>query len=512
MNGSLTVSLASLPKEQRHAFLASLTAEEWYELEVDSRALIRSDLTNWCIEALAWQELVPARHHRFLIRELSAVASGSVGKLMILMPPGSAKTTYASYLFPSWLMARGNIKILAATHSIDRGVYVSRQVQRYARENSDVLGYDLVSTAVEQWSTTNRCEYLAAGVGKGIAGFRADLGLIDDPVAKRQDADSDTNQETIWDWYWSDFYPRLRPGASQVLIMTRWAEGDLGGRLEEAEGKDWRIVRLPAIAEADDPLGRQPGEFLWNDDEYNFGAKLRADFVSYNNAGRSRDWAALYQQRPVPESGNYFRREWFRSVPTLPPRDSLRVFGASDYAVTENGGDFTAHVVVGIDADDRLYVLDVWRHQTASDAWVEAFCDLVIRWKPMGWAEELGQIRAGIGPWLDRRSRERKAFVAREAFPTRGDKAVRAQSIRGRAALNGLYIPADALWRADLETELMSFPAGKHDDQVDALGLVGQLIDIMFPPGKPAAPPKPRDSWAYAFNRGDEESDGWKTA
>jgi predicted phage terminase large subunit-like protein len=191
------------------------------------------------------------------------------------------------------------------------------------------------------------------------------------------------------------------------------------------------------------------------------------------------------------------------------------VYGASDYAVTSDGGDFTVHLVLGVDRDDRLYVLDVWRHQAASNLWVEAFCDMVIRWKPMGWAEETGQIRAGIGPWLDRRSRERRAFVARDAFPTRGDKSVRAQSIRGRMALNGLHVPIDAAWRAGFEAELMSFPAGRHDDMVDALGLIGQLLDVMMPPGKP----KPalrlvEDSWDRAFRRSRDDygDNGWKVA
>ena len=199
-----------------------------------------------------------------------------------------------------------------------------------------------------------------------------------------------------------------------------------------------------------------------------------------------------------------------RSVPSLPPRSALRVFGASDYAVTDDGGDFTVHIVVGVDSDDRLYLLDLWRQQVSSDRWVEAFCDLVIRWKPMGWAEETGQIRAGIGPWLDRRSRERRAFVARQTFPTRGDKNVRAQSIRGRMALSGLYLAADMPDRATFEAELLSFPAGKHDDIVDALGLVGQLLDVLLPPPAAKPPGPPADSWDRAFRRGDDDGDGWK--
>ena len=105
--------------------------------------------------------------------------------------------------------------------------------------------------------------------------------------------------------------------------------------------------------------------------------------------------------------------------------------------------------------------------------------------------EETGQIKSGVGPFLAKRLRERRLFTWREAFPTRGDKAVRAQSIRGRMALDGLYMLKDAPFRADLVAEMMSFPVGLHDDQVDALGLVGQLIDKMIAGTAPKPAPKP---------------------
>lgn len=159
-----------------------------------------------------------------------------------------------------------------------------------------------------------------------------------------------------------------------------------------------------------------------------------------------------------------------------------------------------------------MYLLDLWRRQASSDVWVEAFCDLVLKWKPIGWAEEQGQIRSGIGPHLDKRCVERKAFVYREPFPTRGDKAVRAQSIRGRMGLSGLYIDQNANWFPALRSELLSFPAGKHDDQVDALGLVGQLLDKMLagePPKKPA--PK-EDQSGYSERANDDEDNLWMVA
>jgi predicted phage terminase large subunit-like protein len=216
-----------------------------------------------------------------------------------------------------------------------------------------------------------------------------------------------------------------------------------------------------------------------------------------------RIWSALYQGRPAPDEGSYFKREWIVDVDRMPERDSLRVYGGSDYAVTSDGGDYTVHVVVGVDEEHRLYLLDLWRRQAASDVWIEAYCDLVKKWRPMGWAEETGQIRAGVGPYLLKRARERSAYCVREQFPTRHDKAVRAQSIRGRMAMQGLRIKRDAAFRTDLIDELLRFPVGVHDDQADALGLVGQLLDKMLAPVSEKIVVKPkRDAWDSPEPRG----------
>lgn len=481
-------------------------------LEESHRQLCRRFFLAWCIEALAPYGQTPAAHHRLLISELQAVADGEVDRLMIFMPPGSAKSRYATVLFSAWLLSRQpNVKLIGASHTSELADDFSGKIQSFITENTATLGYDLATRAAGRWYTTNGGAYLAAGVRAGIPGFRADTAIIDDPVKGRAAADSGPDRKQVWDWYNGDLERRLTPKSAIVLMQTRWHEDDLAGRLLATEAHRWRILKLPAEAEADDALGRAPGEWLWSDGSYGFGQALSQIKASLSERGATREWTAQYQQRPVPDTGDYFKRDWLRSVPTLPPRDSLRIFGASDYAVTDNGGDFTVHIVVGVDSDDRLYVLDLWRAQASSDQWVESFCDLVVQWKPMGWAEETGQIRAGIGPWLDRRSRERRAFVARETFPTRGDKSVRAQSIRGRAALSGLYVAADAPWRATFEAELLSFPAGKHDDIVDALGLIGMLLDIMIAPPGPKPPAPPVDSWDRAFRRGDPAGDSWKT-
>jgi predicted phage terminase large subunit-like protein len=133
-----------------------------------------------------------------------------------------------------------------------------------------------------------------------------------------------------------------------------------------------------------------------------------------------------------------------------------------------------------------MYLLDIWRRQAAVETWVESLADMVHTWKPMAWAEELVQITSGVGPYLNRRLNERRAYVTREQFPTRGDKGARAQSIRARMATNGLYVPVNKPWYEAFRSELLAFPTARHDDQVDTLGLIGQLLDKMIVGRRPA--------------------------
>jgi predicted phage terminase large subunit-like protein len=462
---------------------------ELYE-ETTKRRSIRRSLTDWC--RLCGFE--PARHHRLLIEKLEAVASGHIQRLAVFMPPGSAKSTYASKLFPAWLLQRHPAaNILAASHTTELAEKWGRWVRNIVNEHSFELGIipSDDSQAAGRWSLKSGAEYYAAGVGSGIAGFRAKYGLIDDPVRSRQDADSELIRDRIWDWYINDFRTRLVPGAAEILIQTRWHEDDLAGRA--LNHQPWEVISLPAIAEANDQLGRYLGEPLWDDDAYRYGEQL----LELQKTTPARTWSALYQCRPSPDEGDYFKVDWLRPYTTAPDPKTLRVYGGSDYATTSDGGDYTVHCVVGIDPEGRMYLLDLWRQQASSDVWVEAFCDLVIEHKPIGWAEETGQIKSGVGPWIDRRQRERKAFVYREQFPTRGDKAVRAQSMRGRMALDGLYVPTHAAWYPAFRSELLSFPAGKHDDCVDAIGLIGQLLDRMISGEPIPAPVKPENASGY---------------
>lgn len=446
--------------------------------EVLARIEARRSLQSY-IELIA-PDTVPARHHRLLLDRLEAVERGDITRLMIFMPPGSAKSTYASVLFPPWFLGRNPERsVIGASHAGELAERFGRRVRNLVGSDGfrRVFGFGLSgdNAAAGRWETARGGEYYAVGVDASVTGRRADLGIIDDPVKGRADADSETMRNKAWDWYKSDFWPRIKPHGSIVLIMTRWHEDDLAGRLldnQASGGEPWEVLSLPAVAKLNDPLGRKPGEPLWP--EW-FTPEMFAE------AKRdTRNWSAMYQQEPVPESGDFFKSEWIRWYDQAPSRDTLKTYGASDYAVTADGGDYTVHGVIGVDPDDNIYILDWWREQSSSDVWVEAALDLMEWWKPLIWAEEQGQIIRGVGPFLDRRQRERRIYTYRRQYTSGHDKPTRAQSIRARIAMGKVYFPKSAEWSAELTSEMLRFPAGKTDDQVDVLGLFGRMLDSLI--------------------------------
>ena len=312
--------------------------------------------------------------------EIEAFLASDDEVLLLEAPPGSAKSTYLSHIFPPWYLAKypGN-SILAATHSVEFAERWGRRCRNDVAAEGHVLGIELSgdSQAAARWALTSGGEYYGVGAGVGIAGFRADLGLGDDFFGSREDAFSETVRRKRWDWYTDDFSSRLKPGAKRILMNTRWHDEDVAGRVREQiiAGKiKGRIVSLPAIAGNDDLLGRAPGQYLWDDQpEYDYPAFLRA---------RQREtspmmWSALYQQSPAPEEGEFFQRGWFQRYSPDEKPARLSIFGTSDYAVSEGKGDFTVHRVWGIDENAHIWLLAGWRGQTTSDVWIDRLLDLV---------------------------------------------------------------------------------------------------------------------------------------
>jgi predicted phage terminase large subunit-like protein len=475
------------------SYLQSLPTPGQAALDVLRRRNAKESLTAF-IDYISELEggIQPARHHRLLIEKLEAVERGEIPRLMVFMPPGSAKSTYANRIFSAYYMGRhpGSL-LITASHSAELAEYFGKKARKIAGSNEFravfETGLDPSNSSAAEWSLDSGAEYYATSVGGSVTGRRADGAIIDDPVKGREEADSETIRRKTLEWYRSDLWTRLKPGAFVVLIMTRWHELDLAGCLladMAAGGEQWEVLSIPAVAEDNDPLGRPPGEPLWP--EW-FTPEM------FKEAKRDkRKWSSLYQQRPAPDDGDYFRRDWIRWYSKDQTPKHMRIYGASDYATKEGKGDHTVHGVIGVDPNDDIYLLDWWREQTTSDVWIDTFLDMMNKHQTLAWAEEKGQILASLGPFIDKRMRERRVYGFRTQYASSGDKPSRARSFQARMAMKKVYFPSDAPWIDDLVTEMLQFPVGKNDDQVDVLSLFGRMLNDMSKGTVPEekAPPK----------------------
>lgn len=414
-----------------------------------------------------------APHHTMIAEKLEAVARGEIKRLMICMPPRHGKSELASRRFPAWFLGRNPAKqVIAASYNSDLANDFGREVRNIVAspEFQNLFKVDLAedSKAANRWHTNGGGMYVAAGVGTAITGRGADILLIDDPFKDRKEADSEIQRKTVWDWYTSTAYTRLMPGGAVIVINTRWHDDDLSGRLlyeQDGGGDAWDVLSLPAI---------EKDKALWPE----WYPLERLEQI--RSVLPARDWNALYQQNPIPDEGDYFKLEWFADYDELP--EKLTVYGASDYAVTDGDGDYTEHGVFGVDFNKNIYVLDWWRGQTSSDVWIDKKCDLIVKHKPSCWFGEAGPIRRAIEPFMMSRLTQRNAFCRIEWLPSVNDKATRARSIQGVASMGKVFFPKNAAWKGDVLNQMIRFPAGKHDDSVDVMSLIGRGLEFIRTP------------------------------
>ena len=463
-------------------------------IELLARRKSRTDLIAFSRYTLPTYE--EAAHHRLIADKLEAVERGEIRRLMIAMPPRHGKSELASRRFPAWYLGKNpNKEIIAASYNSDLAADFGREVRTIVNEREYqalfpgvVLRAD--SKAADRWHTSNGGAYRAAGVGTAMTGRGADLLLIDDPIKDREEADSEVRRERIWDWYRSTAYTRLSPSGAVVVIQTRWHEDDLSGRILEqmgSGGDQWDVLSLPAIKD---------GGALW-------GERFTLDHLeSIKRTVGAREWSALYMQQPQPDEGTYFQRDWFKTWTEKPK--ALHIYGTSDYAVTDGGGDYTVHRVWGVDHLGDLYRLDGWRGQTAADEWIERKLDLIAKWKPHAWFGEGGVIQKAIDPMLQRRMRERKVFCRMEWLPSIHDKPTRARGFQARASMGKVHFEEGA----DI-SEFLMFPAGKHDDDVDTASMIGRALDEAHPAVLKVITPEhnPPDLWGRP-----KSVNNWKTA
>lgn len=442
----------------------------------------------------------PAEHHRLLNKYLQKINDKEIvpetgkpfNRLMVFMPPGSAKSTYGSVTFPSFYMGNHPRENIICTS------YASGLAKKFGRKVRAITSSDKYrelyncelkkdNRAVDDWALTNESTYMAGGILSGITGNRANGLLIDDPVKGREDADSPTIREKTWEAYLSDLRTRLKPNGWIVIIQTRWHEDDLSGRIlpddwdgqsgwvTAKDGERWYILCLQAQCEReDDPLGRQIGEWLWTD------WFTPEHWEKEKRVQGSRNWEALYQQRPKPAEGSIFKRAWVKRYRT-PPSDFMRLVISVDTAFKEDQhNDPSVFGLWGETENRDYYLLDVWRDRVDYPALKRNLANFYLqRQRPADNAliedkasgqSLIQELRAG----LKVPGRPTKLFIPVVPIEPESSKLSRAIRVSPIVESGRLYLPEVAPWLINFESEFFGFPIATHDDQVD---MVTQFLE-----------------------------------
>lgn len=423
----------------------------------------------------------PAAHHQIVCDALDEVERGECDRLMIMMPPGSAKSTYASVLFPQYFIGRNpQLCVIGASHTDELASRFSRRVRNGVgdaefRDLFPTVGVASDASNVKSWETTVQGEYKAVGVNGNIAGRRGDLLLIDDPVKSREDADSETKRETVWQWWLNDARTRLKPGGRVVLIMTRWHEDDLAGRLLEHEKGRWKVIKIPMEAGKDDVLGREPGERLWR--EW-FTEQMLIDAKS-----DPRVWISLYQQEPRPVEGAEFKRSWLNYYDHWPAA-SNKIILIDPSAGKNTKSDFTSMWVFALGRDGNAYLVDGIRKRMQLVERTGKLFDLHERWKPLQVRYETYGMQADIEHIKSQMNTREYRFRLTEV----GGALAKEDRIRRltswfedgriwfpRAMMRNVSPGVDEdLIKTFVEQEYVAFPVSKFDDAFDCMARLAE--------------------------------------
>ena len=417
---------------------------------------------------------------RELDRFLKDVLEKRSPRLIICMPPRHGKSELVSRKFPAYsLGVCPNLEIISISYSASLATKFNRAVQgiidsapfnqvfpktalagsRFAARTDAK-----VSRTTEDFGIVNfRGSYRSCGVCGGITGMGADIAIIDDPFKDRQEANSPTVREGVWDWYTSTLYTRLSQGGGVIVMCTRWHVDDLIGRLIDAQeyGDQWRVVNFPAIAEHDESF-RKEGEAL-HPERFSLDA-----LIQMRKAVGERDWASLYQQRPIPDGGTLFKREW---IHYYNPDDLPETFDATvaswDMTFKETAqSDFVVGQVWGRKGAD-FYLLDQVRKRMSFVDTVNAVIELSNKWPKV--TKKLVEDKANGTAVIETL---KKAIVGICPINPTESKESRATSVTPLWEAGNVHLPNPTLcpWvKTDLVPELLYFPGGKHDDQVDAM-------------------------------------------
>lgn len=415
-------------------------------------------------------------------------------RLIVCMAPQEGKSVRVANDFPIWALTQNpDLRIVTASYAQNLANRNGRAIRNRIATTPD-LGLTIAQDngAVHEWTLAgHEGGVLSVGIGAGVTGRPADMMIIDDPIKDRKEADSETYRNNVWDWWTDAASARLAPGAPVIVILTRWHQDDLAGRLVERDKEaGWKVLNIPAQADhrpekgETDPLGRKPGEFMVSAR----GRSLKQWLLRKATAG-ARTWASLYQGRPSPDSGGVFPQDWARydqpmwieqadgsrRVPGI-GRDDHELIQSWDLAFKDTkSSDYVVGQVwlrVGVNA----YLLDQVRARLNFTATCQAIEAMSAKW-PQAVAKFV-EDKANGPAVMNALSQRVMGMIPIEP---EGSKYARASAISPLTESGNVILPTPELLPnvEDLIEEARNFPNSAHDDTIDALSQAINRILLM---------------------------------
>lgn len=414
-----------------------------------------------------WPEYETPNHIVELAKDLEAIERGELKRLIVITPPRHGKSELISLRFPCWYLGRhpedyivqaGYGESITLAHSRQaRDIFISREVRRlfpnayYRPERAAQEAIVPERQAAHEWGTIQGGSYYAVGIGGGLTGRGYDLGIIDDPVKDQEEAESPTMREKVWNWYTKVFRTRAEPDAAIIVVMTRWHQDDLVGRLlkqmqEDPKADRWKVLHFPALTD---------GKALWP--ERYPEKELLKTLASIG----SRAFESLYQGNPTVAEGQIVKREWWRYY-TEVPAISLKLHSWDTAFKDKTQNDFSVCTVWG-EADNGYYLLDLWRGKVEFPELKRISEALYDKDRPDA---VLVEDAASGQSLIQELQRDTKIPV----LPIKVDSSKMARTYAATPIIEAgrVFLPKNAPWLYDYIEEMSAFPNAEHDDQVDS--------------------------------------------
>ena len=461
---SLEEMLAKLPLHEQEGLLAQVSE---YKSALERE---KAQSSFMAYVKMMWPGFVHGRHHAVMAKKFEAIANGTLKRLIINMAPRHTKSEFASYLLPSWFLGKyPGKKIIQSSNTSDLAVNFGRKVRNLVGSEQYSTVFPNVSLRQDsksagRWATNQNGEYFAIGVGGTVTGKGADLLIIDDPHSEQEAAMASGNADVFdktYEWYTSGPRQRLQPGGAIVIVMTRWGDRDLTGRIIKdsvmrGKGEEWEVVEFPAIMPSGSPLWPE----FWSLEELE---ALKEELPPVK-------WNAQYQQSPTGEEGALVKRDWWQVWQKENPPACEFVIQSWDTAFTKSErSDFSACTTWGVfhlndDVNDvNVILLDAFQKRMEFPELKEKAYAHYMDWQPDAFVVEAKA--AGTPLIFELR---RMGLVVSEYTPSRGnDKFVRLNSVTDLFRSGKVWAP-ETRWAQEVIEQMASFPNGSHDDLVDS--------------------------------------------